>query len=527
MDSAPSSRNQQTIMKKFKFIAGFAALAMLGACSSDAPEAPVTPNDGVDNGDVKYITMKIADSATRATTDGSVKTVEGSTDESAIKDVQLVIEDASGNVVVSAMNTGTIGTDKTATFKITSFAYNTLKSANTDNTTLNLYVYVNGKANGGSSEGQSLSAIKSGSYANDTWTVSKGFLMSAAQKIIPNNGAEATTDTGKSASPWDFIGTPIEVTRLAVRFDYVSKATNDTYKLESDASVSLKVVAIAPETRALSTYRVTQYSSTGKDSGKTPFSDTTNKYYVTSVNSDGTQSMGATVEEKTCLVPGTTTTVYGKPNCLTTEITTPTFELAPYAVVKAEITDCSRLAKAKAAGETVYAINGVLLGGLTDLYDLAKTANGKVTITNPYNATDNPTEYSNLNNALLIINGFLDQERSVANKATFKNDLETQLDAYHLVKFEPVKENNVNHYYTYYSSYIIHDNEATKAVDKYMVLRNHIYNIGVSAIKFLGHGYDCPPDHEIQVSEKKDMYIKLTITPAKWTLNHSNESLVL
>lgn len=518
-------------MKSLKYIAGFAALAMLGACSSDAPEIVGNQNEVVDL-DARYISMQIENAATRATGDENDEThVTGTSTENAIFDIQIIIEDnTTKDVIVSAFNTGDI-TDNIANFKISSFAYNTLTSANTASKILNLYVYVNGKKYGVSDDGLSVTSMNS-TFADDTWDLSennnKGFLMSAAKQFTPNN--KGTEDgVGTSTKPWDFT-TEVKVDRLAVRFDYEGKNTNDIYTLDSDNTVQLKIVAIAPETRANSTYRVPQYSSTGKPDGMSPF--ITGLPVTTAISTDA-NSMGYTIDNKPCLVKSSTMTVYGKPNSLTNEVSSSTstkdlFKLAPYAIVKAEIlTTNTRISDSKTIdNEPVYALNGVLLGGLTYLHNKAKDEHGKVDITNPYESTD--PEYNQFNDALLIINGFLDQCRSISDKSAFQKKLEDDLvESYHLVKFTPVKVDDENHYYTYYSSLIVHNNEKSNVYEKYMVLRNHIYNLGVASIKFIGHGYNCAPEHTLPTGEKKDTYIQLTVKPAKWTLNTKNENWAL
>ncbi len=77
-----------------KLFAGFAAVAMLAACSNDEPTP--APNPGDENGEKAYMSIRIqaATGMSRSTTDGNFE--DGNEDEHAVKNVRFFFFDAQG-----------------------------------------------------------------------------------------------------------------------------------------------------------------------------------------------------------------------------------------------------------------------------------------------------------------------------------------------------------------------------------------------------------------------------------------------
>lgn len=543
-------------------MAGFAALAMLGACSTEDPDAPAVVDNGNDEGGY-YIRVNIEDPTTRATGTEGEDAVIGEGYESAIYDIHLYITDASDNIVVDALyqkeDNSAMTSSDVAVFNISSVAYQTMVDAKKDQTDLFAWVYVNGAKNNNSNLKFSTAdnkGLKYGQTNIPTWSQANGFLMSNSEKhkvSFKNDGTKEvegkTVYVGTSkADAWDFTGT-ISVSRLAVRFDYVDSSPNkattpNTYTLVSDNSVTMKVSKIAPATHADYTYRLPQYSATGATFGMEPFKDAEKRPFAVTEDTDLddllTMSYYTDGEDPKIspLVYDSKVITYGRPNSMiakddaTNNISKQahTWSTSPFAVVKAEITSCPRIAESKKTGKPIYVLNGVLLGGANELRTMAQnySETNKFTITSKtYTQTDNPTEYTKLKNAVDLINGFLSTHKNTPSDDEFANQLKSVLGAMHLYEITADNENGSYHYYTYYSQYITHNADATTVAEQFNILRNTIYNLGVASFEFIGHKRDCEPGHEIKVGETADTYIKLTVEPKKWTLNTKNENWAL
>ncbi|MDE6444111.1 MAG: fimbria major subunit [Muribaculaceae bacterium] len=492
-------------MEKFKFLSGIMGLALLASCSSDAPSV-------IDNApsNEKYLAINFVQ------TGGTRADNNALAGESTIKDLQLIILDSKGIELVREISTSIDGNK--AEFGIKTVVYNMLKEKTAAGEALSIYVYANGIENGIRLDNPQ--QLLSGVANIITWDKSKGFLMSNAEEV-KNTLQPAPTgeDAGQPGNAWVIAG-DVKLARLATRFDYKNNVENDEYVAGSDKNLTIKVVGMAPVTHATATYRLPQFSATGGTTGMAPFKTTDRPYAVTE-NSTGILSTFQGHDFS--MVPGTNEKVYGRPNTIR-KGQTAAFNNSPYVAVKAEFSSAT-LTKSMALGENVYSVNGVFIGGVEDL----KAMGGTFNVETKEEYADGSDEMVKIQNAIDMVNGYL----AVADFTKPKAQIEARLKQV-IGSAREFKATNVGtaeepsyKYYTYYSQLIEHDPNQTDQAFRYNILRNHVYNLGVNSIAFLGYNRDNKPGDADVVDEANDFYISLSVSVADWILNVTNEKLDL
>ncbi|MBD5194325.1 MAG: fimbria major subunit [Bacteroides sp.] len=553
-------------MKKIQFAAGLMGLAMLGACSSDAPEM-TTPDNGEDGNMYLAITLKGTD--TRA--DGDVEGYRTGTDaENKINKVQLFIIDENENLYFQATADGTNGTSvdgNVAKFKVSSVVYNDMLAKQARGAEMQFIVYANGTTL------TSSDAILHGQTSDPTWGVQfgdnsagynrGGFIMSNAEAANGTfNEVKTTTDApadGSSANPW-LIKSDVKLARLATRFDYVPKTADDgKYVPAANKNMEFYVVGMDVETYASDTYRTAMFSANGQlptgaltsTNHKHYKPEGTLKYRVTDVVEAGKGNLefgtyAGVNDFNYDNLTATNKTIYRRPNTVSTawnwypegENFYLNYTVAPFAVIKVEFKNISFAglewgSVSMAAGEDVYAVNGVFLGGFSDFMKMREE---KKEFKIEYSDEDafSPAEKTRIASLVSAYNNLLNVQTLPSQYASNadKTDAEKlQLDKDYFVsqlgeaeEYHAVKDaDGNNHYYTYFAHLILHDATSSDLCWKYGVSRNTCYELKVNSFKGMGNNGTGHPGQGPSVTDFSDMYINLTVEVLKWNLNIANE----
>lgn len=544
-------------MKQFRYAAGLAALAMLGACSTEAPE-PV--NGGSEDGGM-FITVNFT--GAQGTRDGKQTTVDAIEGDTDIDNMQLVIYDELENVYLCTSSTKIDDATKTAYFQVEAGSWQDMEAKASRNAQMKIVLY----ANGGSLSGQKQDVLHT-TRGDATWGIqtreginATGFVMSnnaeCQASFVAHDAAHDGTADNKNKA-WAILGeTKIELARLATRFDY---GTNNqtSYDLQAQAGITMSIVGYDVETHARDTYCVATFSPNGKIEKNadgtfkthTHYSaDTNNPFRVTSsaISSD----LKSYNNHNYTFLNSTNKSTFMRPNTVSTDYTflgtKEDYKKLPYTVVKAKFectnfagateTQSAELAKGSISmknGETVFAVNGVFMGGLSDWKEMK--AKG-LTFKAPAVGTLTPAEQADVKDAVDAYNNSLTHELP----STYDSSKDDDDDEAWLVgllvnpdKYEADKK--TGEYYTYYSALIVHDSTATEVKDGktvpvvsnyYGVSRNTAYILAVESFKFLGAIGSKHPGDGPEESDFTKLYINLSITVADWAVNNENDGLKL
>ncbi len=499
-------------MKKFQFAAGFAALAMLASCSSDAPEGP---NVGPEEGDGSFIAMKITTASSTRDGEDADAVVSKDNDED-INDITLYIVDKDGDTYTTLRRLYTENIENGyAYFNVTSYMFQTLQEyvshkdedQNELGTKVMLKVYANtSRMNAFANEGQYVTGRQtdagtttweSGDFCMSNNTETTAFLAPAAA------GKDGTT----KANAWVINGggtgnqAQVVLDRLATRFDLdygmngTDKRTNGIYTAEAVEGLTITMEGVAINTHETRAYWFLQSgdATPARDHVCSP------KLQFNNGNADDTPS--TYVHNYDLVLPSSTSaksTTYAHPHTLASTFFSGGkydigFKNASYAAIKCSFSHTSMPANAT----KVYAYNGYYLGTFEqfkngDLLDLYESY---------------PEE---------TIQAWISETRT-----------STTLSEESLAKAckEYVKEGNK--FYTYYSVILRndgHDSKATRTLENVKMYRNTCYTISVDKINKLGYaGGDVPADEV----EDSMLWIDLNIKVAPWSSNKSNTGLEL
>lgn len=536
-------------------------LAMLGACSSDAPEV-ATPDNGEDGNMYLAITLKGTD--TRAEGDDAGHRT-GTAAENKLNKVQIFIIDENESLYFQATASGDNLTDNVAKFKVSSVVYNDMLAKQARGAEMQFIVYANGATL------TSSDAILHGQTSDATWGVQfgdnsagyngGGFIMSNAEaceghfeEVKTTTGADAD---GSSAKPW-LIKSDVKLARLATRFDYAPKtADGGKYVPAANKNMEFYVVGMDVETYASETYRTAIFSANGQlpkdltSANHNHYAPTgTLKYRVTDVVEAGKGDLefgtyAGVNDFNYNNLTATNKTIYRRPNTVSTawnwypegENFYLNYTVAPFAVIKVEFKNNSFAgldwgSVSMAAGEDVYAVNGVFLGGFSDYMKMREE---KKEFKIEYSDADAFTETEKTRIASLVsaYNNLLKVETlpsQYASNAGKTDEEKKQLDIDYFVSQlgeaeEYVAEKDAQgnyHYYTYFAHLILHDADNSDLCWKYGVSRNTCYELKVNSFKGMGNNGTGHPGQGPSVTDFSDLYVNLTVEVLKWNLNLEN-----
>ncbi|MDE5888338.1 MAG: fimbria major subunit [Muribaculaceae bacterium] len=516
-------------MKLFKYAASLAALAMLGACSSEDPEMPVTSENY--DGPTSLISIKIDQSGITRATDPNEIAEMG---ESNIKDVQLIITDLAGtneyvNDIAEFKTTDSDIDGSVAYFEVPSVNFEMMKSRQELGQKFLIYAYVNGKANKAAK--LDLTTLTTGSIPSDRKFAEKDqFLMSNAQKYEVKLHAPGTATGKDKASAWMITGSAegeastIEVARIAARFDYKPKkdgqTVNEEYTALSDDDIKITIDGMSVNTLASTAFILPQWNSDGKPTTTYHAFQKDEKEYA--VTTDVTVTSLATYDGHIYDLTSAKAYVYGRPNSFHSD-QDGVYTKAAYVAIKAHFTS-TKYAEAMAAKQDIYALGGVVLGTFEDIKSYQKDGKGAYNPTIPDDLTaDQKTVIETVKNK---VNEYLDIANFTVTETNTEANIKKKLnDVLSPLVYKAAADGN---YYTYYAKRIVDNPDATNDAKKYVIYRNHVYSISVASISFLGLTGDeyKPGDKEI-VSSGEKLLIDVTMEVSKWVTNNKNENLKL
>ncbi|MDE5773520.1 MAG: fimbria major subunit [Muribaculaceae bacterium] len=530
-------------MKLFRYAASLLTLAMLGACSS---EEPLPVNGGASEGTSgMYLSITVdGTKSTRATQPALDK-------EKEINKIQIIVTKKSTNkefinqtITATDVITKEDGTDvkqingSTILFAVDNVTFNEMK-LNADATDWEILVYVNGPDD--AANRAALLTGSTGASESETWGIKNaedrgyntyGFTMSNAKECLGKLAAIGSSDGSTPEKAW-LIKADVELSRLATRFDYVKNHDN-TYTLLSDNSVTLKVAGIGVNTFASKTYRIAQFSSDGKVptggvANCTHYVASTDAPYRVTDSYDGedenTYMAGSYADARYYLIPDTKETIYMRPNTLSyNKDFVPSFNKVPYAAIKAQIIlNNAGTESSYAKGESLFAMNGILIGGARDLKKL--DVDGEEFAVNFDTTGLTTTEKEDIEKAIedvvTAVNNYIEghnfSDLSVAGNLTKENNnIKEFLQAEEYTRAADGK------YYTYYATYILHDKDSKDNAWLYGVSRNTVYQLGVESFGFLGNNGKGKIGDGPKPSNIQDLIMKLSITIKDWELNDIN-----
>lgn len=485
-------------MKKFHYAAGLLTLAMLGACSSEAPDT--TPTGEELTGDVSYVALHITSPGiTRAD-----EAVEASDAESKINSVSLYILSKTGdsyNVIRRLSSSAISDAGDIAYFPVTSYVFEDLKNYTaTGNKKVILKVYANRSTD--------LSTVFTDDeakevYSGNTWS-SGNFLMTnttetAAFLSAPGEGKDGKTQENAWVINGGATNEQLTVTleRLCSRFDLENYTgiTNGVYTATGDGCSDLQITleGIAIHTHENSAY---WFQQADKNTPNSLFNNG-----ICSVTGGGKVSFTNDAHSYDLTLPSEAdgvSTVYAHPHTIASSITSMTgytigYAHGAYAAIKCSFTHKDIPAKA----DKVYSHNGYFLGTFTQFTD----------------------------NTLKDLYARYPQSEQDWITATQKSSSLTE-DSFKQVTIEYTKEGNK--FYTYYNVLLTNvdgiDTKAKRTRENTMILRNTCYKLSVASIKNLGYnGADTPHDEV----EDQMLYIDMNIKVKDWVKNTANTELEL
>lgn len=512
-------------MKFSKYVMLAGAAALMTACSSEEPA-----NGGQQNaasGDEMYFAINVIGNQTRA--DGAE--LAG---ESDIQRLQIFILDQDENLYFEkTVEAEKIDANGMATFGVTSVTYNEMLGRVNDGTQMKIMVYANGTGSLDNSED-----LLHGVTSNPTWKTSDnvGFVMSNAAEVL-TTFKDPGDSKGTAEDPW-VIAEPIELARLATRFEY-SNENKDTKALH-ESGLTMSVTGFDVVTFATTTYRIPQFSADGKmpatltSTNHCHFEPTAELPYR--VTQDVTSDDNRLLRQYNYNLTKDNAYVYERPNTVPTSFTQfaakAAYKTVPFAAVKAEF-KCTNFAgtgnpsASMAAKKEVYAINGIFIGGFEDFKMLREAGlKFKINYTETATVKFSQAEKSmiekieNNYNRLLDMALPTDYNKEGDNAATEADDIAWfkqnlgDLDIYTTTD---------GHYYTYYAHLILNDKDASSNYWKYGVSRNTSYALTVNSFKYLGNSGGGRPGDGPTAAELDDAALQFSVTVKPWTLNVGNK----
>ncbi len=545
-------------MKKFKFAAGLLGLAMLGACSSDAPELV---DNGGNSGETAQMYLSLnfkGQDTTRATTDA------GESYEKEIKTLQVLIYDASGNLYVNEyIDSSDADSDNsisgtTCIFGVDSYKFNTMLNNRTKNWKIILYANsaeittaatINTAAGFEGSSGTAVTwgvANFSGDPAN-----TKGFIMSNASESQTTLEDPATGHDGTTTlKAWKIRGN-VEISRLCARFDWDetnSMMATNAYKPEVDNNLTMTILGMDVNTFASKTYRIAHYSKDGSNShtdGMTNYikDAAAGKIYrvtetITGVSDDDSDRFPTYAGHHYSLTADKS--LYDRPNTITTaEATALTnasanpskdwFYKIPYAAVKVKFEHKNFTASA-AKQERTFAINGVFVGGMRDIKAMkGKTLDEvKALFDCKLTDTDDAKELTAFNDFVETLHNWVtsytfkdydDAENGSSNRTA---DMNAFKNAFNNKVVEYTYNTDDQCYRCFYAALIYNNKDNESLLDRYGISRNTIYKLGVNSFKFMGLNSGYHPGDDTPESNVTTLNMELSVKILDWQVVSEN-----
>lgn len=538
-------------MKKFKYAIGIAAMALFGACSSDAPEN-VTPTDQTDEG-MMYISVKIkGDDLTRAFDESTAADATVVAGESTIKTIQLFIYDKDEDLylreTVKSLESDANGL-YTAYFEIDSQKFQDMLTRKNEEMKVVLYANASRSLVDTDDMLHGVTDSRTWGIATEEGVNPNGFIMSNAVESkaafdapTAADVADETIGTNKQKS-WT-IRSNVQLSRLATRFEWGSDNLA-SYEPKVESGISMELVGFDVETHSSSTYRLSTFSEDGV-MPETPtltnhchYAPTSKFKYRVTEKLNASDAVGvysdyncntltsAADHQYTYMRPNTVSASY---NYFTGNDEYKNYQYLPYAVIKAEF-KCNKFAGtgkpsvSMAAGEPVYAVGGVFIGGYSDFLNL-RSKNAKFSV--KYDETAG-LDAKEIEDIVKVYNDVLEYKLPYDDS---KAEDAGKNEAW-FVKFFPGaqkfedqdtnKDDDVHAYYTYYASLIIHDGSKDEPQWKYGVTRNISYALTVSTIKLLGSNGEDKVGETPKGTDFTKLFIDVTCEAKKWKLNVENK----
>lgn len=466
------TQTKKSNMKKFQFAAGFAALALMASCSSDAPDSPVTPA-GEEGG--MYISLKLAAPAATRAVDVNAK--DG---ESTIMSAKLYMY--AGDTKIFEGTAKEVDDELKAYFQVNQVVYDYLKSVQEDGTEVALTVVANATPD------DALATLKTGTTTAEIDSKANGFIMTNNTPCKGKLAKVVTTKIGDKEEVWQIndggtgVAAAVELVRLASRFDFEAYSGSEkNYVTAGGAEITIEGmdVVYANET---STYWFEQ------EGFRTPNWNATYNNNVTIANlftEDNTKAKWYR---------------YGRPHAYdftSNSDAAVDYTTVPFLIVKASFTsDLESMTKENK--QTVYAFNGYLLGSIDEIIKA--------------DATKIDADYTNVKS---FVEGIQQLNQLRGNVA------DADLVRMGAKKFTPDSDGN---YYTYYSKTFNKADKNAGNTAAYAIKRNTVYKFSVKSFGLLGlQGDETPQDFE--KTELKDMWFDVVMTIKDWELNDKNTGL--
>lgn len=557
-------------MKKFKYAIGIAAMALFGACSSDAPEIIDNTDEGVNDARM-YLSLKISGvSGTRGDQTGAQTDKDINEVENSIKNLLIQIYDYNENLVLSQKTEIFDDSKTTAYFEIESNKFKDIQNLynatkDDDPRSPRIIVVANTPETYGLGD-----PVLHDDYNDATWGIASDggvntisgnpcFMMSNMAECHTIIGPAANHDGSSQDKAWELNANALEIGRMATRFEYGTDNKN-SYDLESDDRMSMTIYGMSIDTHGESSLYIPTFTNNGKL--PTDFTSSNHKHYsgdasfpyrATAVVTSSKRAEYGNLNYK--FLNKTNKFTYAHPNTISKDYTllnsVEDFRALPYAAIRVQF-ECSNFAGTGSAsvsmqkGDNVYAVGGVFIGGVKDFIALKKATKTFVVSTdydedsNEYTAIKAVVDrYNSLNFSLMPSQNDGKEEGGADDDKWFKGQftgIDTYAPEYEAGESKETTAEGNFKYYTYYAKYITHYPDPTSSDVKpwmkndgkmlpqwaYGVSRNTTYALAVKSIKFMGSPKGGSVGDGPKESDFSTLWIDLTITVKDWDLNLSN-----
>ncbi len=529
-------------MKIKCFLFGAAAL-VLGACSSEEPELPVSIDEAY-----LQVTVKLPSSeVTRSTTDNEGKTVEGTENgqiyENTISTLQVILEDVEGTSpyakTVAYSTSGNVPASGVYTYTTEPIKVEGL----TGGTVYTAYVIVNGSYDGSDIENAAVEGITAipGLTVTGSIAEKKKFLMSGFKKLTAATDANTTIYT--KDNPLN-LG-EIEVERLAARLDYRQEKQDNTYDVNpaKPGELLVKLTDMALTNVSPSFYLFKRVSADGTGTGWTlggkEIGGLTPNYVVDHNWANKTYEKWHSGTKAPFLnaFAGTASATYTSIGSLTEDdnvwsSTEPTYPYGGYKIW----TYCTEntIQADPAEPENPNQINGLSTGVIFKGEILTTSTIAKYGKTAPaFNGTDNVyilnrKVYGSWED-IISAKGNSESDILKAFSAGGLSDTEgenavTDLATAGFTRYTP-QNGKYYVYYTYWNRHNDNGKDSEMGPMEFAVVRNNVYKLAVVSISGLGHpndptnpGTDPDPDEPDPEDPDEDgsMFLKVSVKVMPW-----------
>lgn len=542
-------------MKKFKYAIGIAAMALFGACSSDAPEIIDNAVDEGQEGMMYFSINVVGGDQTRGQS-----TSEAGPREDLIKSLSVVIYDDTETPVVYSDAISYDKDNSLAIFAVPSREFGDLKTLQANNKPVRVVVIANDVTDYSESKVDVLHEY----YSNSTWGVdSYGsynqigegegyFMMSNAEACRTLLGLDGK-DGKSEANAWK-IAASLKLGRMCTRFEYGTDNKVE-YPALHESGLKMKVAGFSVKSHASNVYYIPTFSPDGHmptdhsaDTHCHYTKDDDNPYRVTSAFPAATLSTYANHNYSYLANTDNKRYAYVHPNTFGTDFTPETnpsnkesykanFKKIPYVAVKVQF-ECTNFAgtgqpsASMTAGDEVYSVGGIFIGGVKDYFMIKNNADEnkrKFSVNLSDETAFNTTEKDVIQKLVAKYNEILEMKAPSEKNSTLTqggDEDQTWFKELFIGKDVYTKSDD-GKYYTYYSQLIINDENADTPQWKYGLSRNTSYALAVKSIKYLGATSGKVPGDGPTDADFSELFISLSITVNSWAPNFSNIDMKL